>query len=83
MIIHMARSTLVINDRCLTDLKRLAAERHQTLSAVVDEFLREGLRRARAAKRQSVSVVLPSYPMGKPKVNLADRDQLLDVMEGR
>lgn len=61
------------------ELKRLAAERGQTLSAVVDEFLAEGVRRASAPKRRGVA--LPVFDMGEPRVNLADRDQLESVME--
>jgi len=61
------------------ELKRLAAERGQTLSAVVDEFLAEGIRRASAPKRRAAT--LPVFDMGEPRVNVADRDQLESVME--
>ncbi len=61
------------------ELKRLAAERGQTISAVVDEFLAEGIRRASAPKKGRVA--LPVFKMGEPRVNLADRDQLWDAME--
>jgi hypothetical protein len=61
------------------ELKRLAAERGRTLSAVVDEFLAEGLRRSSAPKKRAVS--LPVFDMGEPRVNIADRDQLWEIME--
>jgi len=48
----MKRTTLILHDRRMKDLKRLAAERGQTLSAVVDEFLAEGIRRASAPKKR-------------------------------
>ena len=81
MINHMTRTTLILQDRRLAELKRLAAERRQTLSAVVDEFLAEGLRRAQAPKRRRSA--LPVFDMGEPRVNVADRDQLWDLMERR
>jgi hypothetical protein len=75
----MTRTTLILHDRRLAEVKRLAADRGQTISAVVDEFLAEGLRRAQAPKRRSVT--LPKFNMGEPRVNIADRDQLFDLME--
>jgi hypothetical protein len=75
----MVRTTLILHDRRLAELKRLAAERGQTLSAVVDEFLAEGIRRSRAPKRPAAA--LPVFDMGKPRINIADRDQLWEAME--
>ncbi len=75
----MKRTTLILEDRRLIELKRLAAERGQTISAVVDEFLAEGIRRASASKRRNPS--LPVFYMGEPGVNVADRDQLWEAME--
>jgi hypothetical protein len=79
MISNMKRTTLILHDRRLSDLKRLAAERGQTISAVVDEFLSDGLRRACAPKKRTPA--LPVFEMGEPRVNVADRDQLWDLME--
>ena len=75
----MMRTTLILHERRLADVKRIAADRGQTISAVVDEFLAEGVRRAQAPKRRTVT--LPSFDMGEPRVNVADRDQLFDLME--
>lgn len=61
------------------ELKRLAAERGETISALVDQFLAEGIRRARAPKRSPLR--LPVFDMGEPRVDIADRDQLWDAME--
>ena len=80
---HMTRTTLVIDEQRLVELKRLAAARHQTLSSLVDEFLREALRRANTPRRNKGPFNLPSFAMGKPRVNLADRDQLIDALEER
>ena len=79
MISHMKRTTLILGDRRLTELKRIAAERGLTISALVDEFLAEGIRRSRRTK--SAVAPLPVFQMGEPTVDLADRDHLWEVMD--
>jgi hypothetical protein len=75
----MSRTTLILADHRLTEIKRLAADRGKTISAVVDEFLAEGLQRAHAPKRRTVT--LPTFNMGEARVNVADRDQLQEFLE--
>jgi hypothetical protein len=75
----MKRTTLILDERRLGELKRVAAERGQTLSRVVDEFLAEGLRRSRAPKKKTTT--LPVFRMGEPRVDLADRHRLWETME--
>jgi hypothetical protein len=75
----MRRTTLILDDRRLLQLKRLAAERGQTLSALVDQFLAEGIHRSTAPRKSARS--LPVFNMGAPKVDLNDRDQLSEKME--
>lgn len=79
----MARTTLIIDEHRLVDLKRLAAERGETLSAVVDEFLRDGLERAKSSKKRANRPLPAPFCMGRPRVNVADRDQLYDFLDGR
>lgn len=77
MINHM-KTTLIIPDELIRQLKRLAAETGRTLSAVVSEALRKGLR---TPARNTDVPRLPAYRMGRPKVDLADRDSLSRAME--
>lgn len=79
----MARTTLILDEQRLVDLKRLAAERRETLSAVVDEFLREGLERAKSSKKRATRPLPRPFRMGRPRINVADRDQLYDFLDGR
>jgi hypothetical protein len=73
-----SRTTLILPDELMSELKRRAAERGETLSSVVEETLRRGL----DAGRQSVVVEpLPSYPMGRPMVDIAHREGLYRAME--
>ena len=78
MLIHM-RTTLVIPDHLMRELKRRAAQRGQTLSAVVAEVVRRGL-----DEREGVVDLapLPTHRMGSAKVDVADRDALYRAMEG-
>lgn len=83
MNFHMptTRTTLVIDEQCLVELKRVAAADRRTLSAVVDEFLRAGLAtRSKSGKKKRTNR-LPAFDMGRPMVNLADRGQLIDALE--
>ena len=81
MNIHMTRTTLVIDEQRLIDLKRLAAARRTTLSAVVDEFLREGLARAGVKKKRNLPTLPPALHMGRELIDISDRDQLYDALD--
>ena len=78
MINHMEtetkRTTLILQSMRLVDLKQLAAERGQTISAVVDEFLADGIRRARMA--QTLRPSLPVFDMGEPRVDINSREAI-------
>jgi hypothetical protein len=73
------KTTLIIPDTLMRELKRRAALRGETLSAVVAEALRRGLAEPPAGKLPP----LPVHHMGRPVVDVADRDALYRAMEGR
>ena len=79
----MRRTTLILDEHRLTDLKRLAATRRQTLSSLVDEFLAAGLEKSARSRSARPRRRLPSFRMGSPRVNLADRDQLEEFLRER
>ena len=60
-------------------IRQLAAQEQRRLSDVVNELLAEGLERRR--RRSPATINLPSFSMGRPRVNLADRDALESEME--
>jgi len=76
----LKRTTLILDEHRFVELKRLAALRKQTLSSLVDEFLAAGVERARASRRPKLPRGLPTFAMGKPRVNVADRDQLEEFL---
>jgi hypothetical protein len=77
MFLHM-RTTLIIPDQLMRELKRRAAQRRITLSDIVAETLRRGL--ANAAGIPAV-VELPVHALGRARVDVADRDALYRAME--
>jgi hypothetical protein len=79
MNFHM-RTTLVIDDALFRQLKRRAAEERRTLSDVTQDALRRGLAEPTARRRRKRGR-LPAFAMGTPRVDLADRDQLYDVLD--
>ena len=60
-------------------LKRLAANQGRTLTSLVNELLVEGIQR-REQRQPSTAVKIPTFSMGVPKIDLADRDALEDAM---
>jgi hypothetical protein len=79
MIFHMKRTTLMIDEGCFREIKRLAAKNMRTISDTVNELLRLGLERQRqpAPPRK---FTLPSYDMGPFLINIADRDEIERVL---
>jgi len=73
------KTTLIIPEHLFRELKRRAARTGATLSAVVAEALRRGLEEPPVAEELPP---LPTHRMGRPKVDLADRDALHRAMEG-
>ncbi|OQW31480.1 MAG: hypothetical protein A4E19_07655 [Nitrospira sp. SG-bin1] len=76
------RTTINLPDDLLTQIKKLAAASNSTVTALIEDTLREGLARRRRSRR-SERATLPIY--GKqgplPGVDLDDTASLLDVME--
>jgi len=72
------KTTLILPDHVVRELKRRAAKQGETLSAVVAETLRRGLT---ASGPAGDLPPLPTYRMGPPRVDLADRDALYRAME--
>ena len=67
------RTTIRLDDALLLEVKREAAETGMTLTAVIEESLRERLARRATS----------SEPRTRPGVDLDDSAALLDVMEGK
>lgn len=74
------KTTLILPDHVVRELKRLAARRGETLSAVVAETLRRGLAQP---ERAAGLVPLPTHSIGRPLVDIADRDALYRAMDGK
>lgn len=73
------RTTLILEDGCIEQVRELARRQNRQLSEVVNELLAEGLvRRERGVAKQ---FELPRFSMGRPRINLADRDALEQAME--
>jgi hypothetical protein len=79
IILMKTKTTLLLPDHLMRELKRRAAERGETLSAVIAETLRRGLDAGAPAPDLEP---LHTYRMGPPRVDVADRDRLYRLMEG-
>jgi len=77
------RTTVRLDDDLLRKTRALAAETGRTLTAVIEDALREALVRQRA-RRARPRVALPTFKgQGlQPGVDLDDSAGLLDIMNG-
>jgi hypothetical protein len=76
------RTTIRLDDGLLADAKALAARSGRTLTAVIEDALREALARSRGRSRTRDVLPLSSHSGGlQPGVDLDDTAALLDLME--
>ncbi|MBM3858855.1 MAG: hypothetical protein FJ395_04310 [Verrucomicrobia bacterium] len=75
----MKRTTLVLQDSCMRGVRELARKENRQLSQVVNDLLTEGLHRHKT--RLSTPCELPVFSMGRPRVNLGDRNALEALMD--
>jgi hypothetical protein len=75
------RTTIHIPDDLLQEVKKLSAESHTTVTAVIEDALRERLSRRRQKSRPK-PLRLTTYGEGglQPGVDLDDSAALLDLM---
>jgi predicted transcriptional regulator len=76
------RTTVRLDQHLLAQAKKRAAETGRTLTAVLEEALRESLqRRTRASRRTTVKLRTVKGSGVRPGVDLDDSASLLDTME--
>ena len=76
------RTTVRLDDRLLASAKKLAAETGRTLTAVLEDALREMLaRRGERRRRAPVRLKTTKGDGVRPGVDLDDTAALLDLME--
>jgi hypothetical protein len=75
------RTTINLDDALLAEARQVAARTGRTLTAVVEDALRESLHRRHATARRGIE--LPRFGEGgvRPGVDLDDSAALLDLME--
>lgn len=81
MVFHM-KTTLNIDDTVMARLRREATRQNKTMSELVEAALRLLFHPARHSKKKKLPP-LPTFRSGGYLVDVADRDALYDVMEGR
>lgn len=76
------RTTVRLDERLLAEAKKRAAETGRTLTAVLEDALRESLaRRSTGATRTPVRLKTVKGDGVRPGVDLDDTSALLDVLE--
>ena len=72
------KTTIILDDRVASRLRREADERGTTMSRLVEDALRRFLETRPAARKLPP---LPSFDGGRPLVDVSDRDALYRAME--
>ena len=75
----MKRTTLVIEEELLEKIKKRARREKRSLKECVNNILREGLKRNSSDKPWKLS--WKTFAMGRPLVDLSNRDALYHLME--
>jgi hypothetical protein len=76
------RTTIRLDDHLLAQAKRLAAERHKTLTSLIEDALRQVLAQRKLAKTRR-RIRLPVFDGNlRAGIDLDDSAALLDRMEG-
>lgn len=78
----MKRTTLVLEEDLLRRIKQEALRHGETFKSYVNSLLRKAISRRSRTKPYKLRWK-PVKGLLKPGVNIADRDALYDVMEGR
>lgn len=77
------RTTLNLDDALMRELKRHAAEKGTTMTETVEQALRDLLAREKQPAESHELRWVTVRGRLRPGIDLADRDSLLDAMEGR
>ncbi|MDX1519993.1 MAG: type II toxin-antitoxin system VapB family antitoxin [Anaerolineae bacterium] len=76
------RTTIRINDQLLVEVKQLAAQTGQTLTAIIEESLRQMLaRQKQLTERPPIQLITVSGNGPLPGIDLDDSATLLDLMD--
>lgn len=76
----MHRTTLALDDRIFARLREMATSQERPIQDCANELLELGLSVRERPGRKPVA--LPVYRMGRPLVDLSDREALLDALDG-
>ena len=81
-MIMLMRTTVRLDPQLMRAAKKLAAETHRTLTAVIEEALREVIARSKASDRPVVELPISRNLGGAmPGVDLIKPSELLDPLE--
>lgn len=76
------RTTIHLDDHLFAQLKRIAADTGKTLTAVIQDALRESLSRRRTTERSAIDLPVFHGTGVMSGVDLNDSASLLDLIEG-
>ena len=73
------RTTVTLDNQVMEAVKARAVKEGKTFGQTLNEILRKWL--SMSGSRKARKVKLDAYSMGKPSVEISDREDLFDAME--
>lgn len=83
MLLRVKRTTIALDDDLFRRLKMEAHKQGETLRSFLNSFLRKALISPKKTKPYKLKWKPIKGGLIKPGINIADRDQLYDIMDGR
>ena len=78
----MGRTTVDIDGPVLRELKKLQKEHNEPLGRLISRLLAEALARENKDSAEPVPFRWKARPMGKPRVDLRDKDAVWAILDG-
>jgi hypothetical protein len=77
----MKRTTLALDERLLARLRARARREGKQVQECANELLRLGLQAVEATGPPATGLELPVFSLGEPRVDVADREALHDLLD--
>ncbi len=82
MLIHMKRTSLMLDENLLEELRTLAQQAQRTLKDQIQLTLREGLRNMPKENKKNFELKLPTTKGNLiPGIDISNRDQLFSIFD--
>jgi len=78
----MTRTTISLHESTLEKVREVSRQEHLSLGETITELLNLGLERKQSLSQpKKIAFRLKTYPMGKPKIPLEDKEAINRILD--